>query len=69
MLIPRLISLAPIQVNGPAAQIAQQRRAEKVNECIAKMGPRYLLHPTNKVTRMDIQESLKSIERNKVISL
>jgi hypothetical protein len=69
MLNPKLISLAPIQVKGPAAEIAQQRRAEKVNECINKMGPRYLLHPANKVMRMDIQESLKSIERNTAISL
>lgn len=44
-----LMELVPVQFNGPEAEAARERMNKRVEECKARMGDRYLLHPANHV--------------------
>jgi hypothetical protein len=44
-----LMEMLPVQFNGPEAEAARERMNKRVEECKAKMGDHYLLHPANHV--------------------
>lgn len=53
----KLIGLARVQFNGPEAEAARDRLNQRVEECKARMGDRYLLHPANHVTPLENSEA------------